>query len=212
MIDNDVLALNKYDSHPELRKLKPWSPAMFTASSFSILNYPTDIFDLVRDGTIRVHIADLTGLSARTVHLSDGTQLDADALCCVTGWKHMPPVEFLPEGGLVLVDRRGVPRGRPARGDDAERTASSSGDSSSSSEAGEDRGRAEPITTSVVAAADDNDPAYVAIAAGVEAMGLNQNDDDDSGRVGSEMEVDGSAHRFKRVEMWARGCVGEVVL
>lgn len=71
---------------------------MFTASSFSILNYPTNIFDFVRDGTIKVHIADLTGLSARTVHLSDGTQLDTDALCCVTGWKHVPPVKFLPEG------------------------------------------------------------------------------------------------------------------
>ncbi|KAL2169068.1 hypothetical protein VTG60DRAFT_6490 [Thermothelomyces hinnuleus] len=110
MIGDDVLARNKYDSHPELRKLKPWSPAMFTASSFSILNYPIDIFDLVRDGTIRVHIADLTGLSARTVHLSDGTQLDADALCCATGWKHVPPIEFLPEG----IDRElGLPHGFP---------------------------------------------------------------------------------------------------
>ncbi|KAK4251315.1 hypothetical protein C7999DRAFT_28045 [Corynascus novoguineensis] len=98
VLGNDVLTLNQYDSHPELRKLKPWSQAMFTASSFSILNYPTNIFDFVRDGTIKVHIADLTGLSARTVHLSDGTQLDTDALCCVTGWKHVPPVKFLPEG------------------------------------------------------------------------------------------------------------------
>jgi hypothetical protein len=98
ILGNDVLTLNKYDAHPETKKLKPWSQAMFTASSFSILNYPTNIFDLVRDGTVKVHIADLAGLSARTVHLSDGTQLDTDALCCVTGWKHVPPVKFLPEG------------------------------------------------------------------------------------------------------------------
>ena len=98
ILGNDVHTLNKYDSHPETKKLKPWSQAMFVASSFSILNYPTDIFDLVRNGTVNVHIADVTGLSARTVHLSDGTQLETDALCCVTGWKHVPPVRFLPEG------------------------------------------------------------------------------------------------------------------
>ncbi|KAK3294440.1 uncharacterized protein B0H64DRAFT_400718 [Chaetomium fimeti] len=107
ILGNDVLTLNKYDSHPETKKLKPWSHAMFTASSFSILNYPTNIFDLVRDGTIKVHIADLTGLSERTVHLSDGTQLDTDALCCVTGWKHVPPVKFLPEG---IEKELGLPR------------------------------------------------------------------------------------------------------
>ncbi|KAL2128956.1 hypothetical protein VTI74DRAFT_8410 [Chaetomium olivicolor] len=98
ILGNDVHTLNKYDSHPETKKLKPWSQAMFVASSFSILNYPTDIFELVRNGTIRVHIADITSLSPRTVHLSDGTQLTTNLLCCVTGWKHVPPLKFLPEG------------------------------------------------------------------------------------------------------------------
>ncbi|KAK3306696.1 uncharacterized protein B0T15DRAFT_150226 [Chaetomium strumarium] len=98
ILGGDVITLNKYDSHPELKKLKPWSQPMFTASSFSILNYPNNFFDLVRNGSIKVHIADITGLSARTVHLSDGTQLATDAFCCVTGWKHVPPVKFLPEG------------------------------------------------------------------------------------------------------------------
>jgi hypothetical protein len=98
ILGNDVHTLNKYDSHPETKKLKPWSKPMFVASSFSILNYPTDIFELVRSGVVKVHIADITGLSSRTVHLSGGTQVDTDALCCVTGWKHVPPVKFLPEG------------------------------------------------------------------------------------------------------------------
>ncbi|KAL2022824.1 hypothetical protein VTK56DRAFT_4355 [Thermocarpiscus australiensis] len=98
MLGKDVLGRNKYDSHAETKKLEPWSEPMFVASSFSILNYPTDIFELVRNGTVKVHIADVTGLSARTVHLSDGTRLSTDALCCVTGWKHVPPIKFLPEG------------------------------------------------------------------------------------------------------------------
>ncbi|KAK3318777.1 hypothetical protein B0H66DRAFT_249535 [Apodospora peruviana] len=99
VLGGDVISLNKYDKHPETAKLKPWSEAMFTASSFSILNYPTDFFDFVRDGTIRVHIADIKRLSAnKTVHLSNGTEIKTDVLCCVTGWKHVPPVKFLPEG------------------------------------------------------------------------------------------------------------------
>ncbi|KAL2261171.1 hypothetical protein VTK26DRAFT_4605 [Humicola hyalothermophila] len=98
ILGNDVHALNKFDSHPEMKKLKPWSHPMFTATSFSIKNYDTDFFEHVRNGTVKVHIADITGLSLRTVHLSDGTRLDTDALCCVTGWKHVPPIKFLPVG------------------------------------------------------------------------------------------------------------------
>ncbi|KAJ4300074.1 hypothetical protein N0V88_002743 [Collariella sp. IMI 366227] len=98
ILGNDVHTLNNFDAHPETKKLKPWSNPFFVASTFSILNYPTDIFDLVRDGTINVHIADITGLSPRTVHLSDGTKLATNLLYCATGWKHVPPVKFLPEG------------------------------------------------------------------------------------------------------------------
>ncbi|OLN82717.1 FAD-containing monooxygenase EthA 5 [Colletotrichum chlorophyti] len=98
VLGNDVITLNKLDSHPELKKLKPWSEAMFTASSFSILNYETDFFDLVRNGTVQVHIADLVRLSQNTVHLSDGSSLNSHALCCATGWKQFQPIKFLPEG------------------------------------------------------------------------------------------------------------------
>ncbi|KAK4225371.1 FAD/NAD(P)-binding domain-containing protein [Podospora fimiseda] len=97
-IGNDVLTLNKFNSHPEMKKLTPWYPAMFCGTSFSILNYPTDFFELLRNGTVKIHIADITGLSRHTVHLSDGTQLESDTICCATGWKHLPPIKFLPKG------------------------------------------------------------------------------------------------------------------
>ncbi|KAL1836772.1 hypothetical protein VTJ49DRAFT_4690 [Mycothermus thermophilus] len=117
VLGNDVLTLNQYDSHPEVQKLKPWTEAMFVASGFSILNYPTDIFDLVRSGVIRVHIADVTALSARTVHLSDGTQLpDTDALCCATGWRHVPSVRFVLSDGTDATAELGMPHD-PARSD-----------------------------------------------------------------------------------------------
>jgi hypothetical protein len=98
ILGNDVLALNNYDAHPQTKKLKPWSQPMFVGSSFSIMNYPTDFFELVRRGGVHVHIADIERLSHHTVHLSDGTELRTDALCCVTGWKVVPPLKFLPEG------------------------------------------------------------------------------------------------------------------
>jgi hypothetical protein len=106
ILGSDVIELNKYDSHPETAKLKPWSNPMFVASSIAILNYEKDFFDVVKGGLVKIHIADINGLSKQSVHLSNGTKLHTDALCCVTGWKHVPPIKFLPEG---IAEEMGVP-------------------------------------------------------------------------------------------------------
>ena len=98
VLAGDVIALNGFDKHPETKKLKPWVPAFWTASSLSILNYPEDIFEYVRNGTINVHVADIDHLSERKVHFSNGEILKADAFVCASGWKHRPTVNFLPEG------------------------------------------------------------------------------------------------------------------
>ncbi|KAL8856738.1 MAG: hypothetical protein Q9178_006695 [Gyalolechia marmorata] len=98
ILGGDVLALNGFDKHPETKKLKPWAPAFWIASSLSILNYPQDIYEYVRNGTIKVHVADIDHLSGKKVHLSDGKTLEADALVCSTGWKHRPSIKFLPDG------------------------------------------------------------------------------------------------------------------
>ncbi|KAF5645769.1 dimethylaniline monooxygenase [Fusarium sp. NRRL 25303] len=98
ILGNDVITLNKYDSHPETAKLKPWSNAMFVATSIGILNYEKDFFEVVKEGLVKIHIADIERLSEQKVHLSDGTALHTDVLCCATGWKHVPPIKFLPEG------------------------------------------------------------------------------------------------------------------
>ncbi|KAK8046363.1 hypothetical protein PG996_014427, partial [Apiospora saccharicola] len=98
ILGNDALTLMKFDSHPETAKLKPWTEAMFTGASFSILNYDTDFLELVRSGKVRVHISDITKLSPGKVHLSDANILDSDVLLANTGWKHVPALKFLPEG------------------------------------------------------------------------------------------------------------------
>ncbi|RPD61401.1 FAD/NAD(P)-binding domain-containing protein [Lentinus tigrinus ALCF2SS1-6] len=98
VLGNDVLTLIRFDDHPETAKLRPWNSPFWTGSALSILNFPTDFFELVRNGTIRVHIADITHLSEETVHLSTGEAIKADALLCATGWKARPPIDFLPPG------------------------------------------------------------------------------------------------------------------
>ena len=101
ILANDVLSLNNYDAHPTTAKLKPWTNIFFTGSSASILNYPTDFFDFVRDGQIKVHIAEITHLSGGTVHLATGEHLETDTLVCCTGWKYSPPIVFHPPGSEI---------------------------------------------------------------------------------------------------------------
>ncbi|PGH00335.1 hypothetical protein AJ80_09190 [Polytolypa hystricis UAMH7299] len=98
VLGNDVLTLNRYDEHPETKKLEPWTDAFWAATSFSILNYPTDFFDLVRQGKIRVHVSDISHLSAGTVHLTSGESIPTDALISSTGWTSRPTFKFLPQG------------------------------------------------------------------------------------------------------------------
>lgn len=110
ILAHDVITLNGYNKHPETQKLKPWTPAFWVASSLSILNYPTDFFEYVRNGTIKVHIADLKHLSHKTVHLSTGESIRGDAMICSTGWKPCSTITFLPEG---MDKRLGLPQTCP---------------------------------------------------------------------------------------------------
>ncbi|WPH03954.1 dimethylaniline monooxygenase (N-oxide forming) [Acrodontium crateriforme] len=94
VLSGDVLSLIKYDSHPELKKLKPWHSAFWIGSGLSILNYPTPLFDLVKEGKIKVHIGQIDRMEEQTVVLADGTRLQADVVICSTGWKKESPIKF----------------------------------------------------------------------------------------------------------------------
>jgi cation diffusion facilitator CzcD-associated flavoprotein CzcO len=98
VLSTDANALMGYDKHPETQKLKPRNSAFWTGSGLGILNFDGDFLQLVREGKVKVHIADVTELGDGNVFLSDGTQLDTDAVVCATGWKARPPLKFLPEG------------------------------------------------------------------------------------------------------------------
>ena len=86
-LDSVIKKLNMYNTHPQLQKLEPWTTPFWMGNSLSIHNYDTNWFDLVREGKITIHIADVVSLSKGGLHLSTGEALDADALVCCTGWK-----------------------------------------------------------------------------------------------------------------------------
>lgn len=94
LLDASIKKVNRYDSHPQLAKLKPWITPFWMGNSLSIHNYDSSWFDLVRDGRIHVHVADITALSEAEAHLSNGVALNADAIVCCTGWKTTPSVRF----------------------------------------------------------------------------------------------------------------------
>lgn len=100
VISNDVINLIGFDKHPERVKLKPTAEALFTGTSFSFINYDTDFFELLRNGTVTIHQADLSHLSKGHVHLDNAeeTVLVSDAFVCSTGWKQRPAIKFIPEG------------------------------------------------------------------------------------------------------------------
>ncbi|KAF5620549.1 dimethylaniline monooxygenase [Fusarium sp. NRRL 52700] len=75
-------------------------------SILGILNYDKDFFEVVKEGLVKIHIVDIERLSKQTVYLSDGTALHANVLCCATGWKHVPPIKFLPDG---ITEDMGMP-------------------------------------------------------------------------------------------------------
>ena len=61
-----------------------------------ILNYPTDIYDYVVTGQIKVHREDIDKITERTVHLSNGDRISTDAFVASTGWAYAPTIEFKP--------------------------------------------------------------------------------------------------------------------
>ena len=53
------------------------------------------MFEMVKQGKINVHLANVERLTKNTVHLSDGTQLSTDVLVCATGWQKDPSIQFV---------------------------------------------------------------------------------------------------------------------
>ncbi|KAL9619966.1 MAG: hypothetical protein Q9160_005435 [Pyrenula sp. 1 TL-2023] len=110
LISNDISSMNAYDSHPSTAKLKPWTAPFWHGCMLSILNYPNDFFDLVRQGKIEVHAANIEELGPAQIRLDNGEALsDVDLMCCATGWKHTSNMSFRDWEGRDLAPQLGLP-------------------------------------------------------------------------------------------------------
>lgn len=101
-VQHSAEEINGYDCHPETAKLKPWDDIFFIGTNRGLLNYGLDFFEFVRNGQIRVHVADIERLSEGRVHLSNDNTLSADVLICGTGWKDTPQLNFITKKELGL--------------------------------------------------------------------------------------------------------------
>lgn len=99
ILGDDVVQLNKLNDHPETKKLRPWRNAFEVGNALSILNYPTNFFDLVKEGKIKVVIDDVQQCGeGKEVLLKGGEKLSVDAVVCATGWEIGGSLKFKPEG------------------------------------------------------------------------------------------------------------------
>ncbi|KAJ9611227.1 hypothetical protein H2200_004410 [Cladophialophora chaetospira] len=101
LFDLPALSANGYTSHPDLAKLKPWTSTYWMGNSLGVHNYETNWFDLVKQGKITVHVADVTSFSGNKIFLSNGEVVLADTFVSCTGWKIVPPIKFLPEDAVA---------------------------------------------------------------------------------------------------------------
>ncbi|KAH7027965.1 putative dimethylaniline monooxygenase [Microdochium trichocladiopsis] len=87
----DVLGAHGYAKHVEVGKLTPWQSPMWTGSGVGIHNYDSNFFDLVREGKVLIHVADIERLSGKSVYISTRGPKepieDVDVVICATGWK-----------------------------------------------------------------------------------------------------------------------------
>lgn len=97
-LGSDVVTQTGLDKHPELKKLKPDDGAFWYATGLGILNYPKDIHEFVRNGTVTIIRKDIKTLEkGGKVILADGSEISAEAMVCSTGWNYASGFKFLPE-------------------------------------------------------------------------------------------------------------------
>ncbi|KAL1640022.1 hypothetical protein SLS58_007289 [Diplodia intermedia] len=122
---------NGYDDGDEMAKLRPWSDAFWIGTGRGLLNYgDPGLLEYVREGRVRVHVADVDGLGpGGAVRLSNGEEIaGVAALVCCTGWRHEPSIRFVGDDGggggrRDIAAELGLPHAYDPAVDDAARKA-----------------------------------------------------------------------------------------
>ena len=98
-LGSDLIDQTGIAKHEKTKKLIPNASPFWYGTSFSILTYPTNIYDYVRNGQVEIIKKDVEGLAKdRTILFSDGSAIQTGALICSMGWKFVPSIEFRPKG------------------------------------------------------------------------------------------------------------------
>jgi hypothetical protein len=94
VISQEVVNAHGYNEDQEVFKMKPWYSPFWTGSGVGIHNFDTDFHQLIKDGKIRCHIADIQRLEGDKVFLSTGETVGTDIILCATGWKKDATIEY----------------------------------------------------------------------------------------------------------------------
>ncbi|KAK0706233.1 hypothetical protein B0T26DRAFT_656103 [Lasiosphaeria miniovina] len=110
-IHADTVRDCRFGADPRFGVLEPEHGPFWYGTSSGTLNYEIDFLDLVSSGRVRIHRADISHVSHRTIHLvaeERNTAADAgvDALVAATGYSSKPSISFSP---ATLLGDLGVP-------------------------------------------------------------------------------------------------------
>lgn len=95
---SDLIAQTHVTEHKETTKLKSDQAPFWYGTNLSILNYPTDFYEYVRNGQVTVLRKDILNLDSQgSIRFDDGTSVKTNALICSTGWKFTCPIDFRPK-------------------------------------------------------------------------------------------------------------------
>ncbi|KAJ5660123.1 hypothetical protein N7507_006574 [Penicillium longicatenatum] len=94
----DAIELNGYRKEASIKHLEP-TESLFWNARIGILNYPSDIHDYVRTGQVQILKQDVDHLSSSgTIHFTDESTMQTDALIEITGWSLAPTMKYKPDG------------------------------------------------------------------------------------------------------------------
>lgn len=94
----EVVTQTGLNRHEEVKKLRPEIAAFWHGTNMALLNYPTDIHDLLVQGKANIIKKDIDRLEGgNRVKFTDGTSLETDAMISCMGWDYVPSIEFLPK-------------------------------------------------------------------------------------------------------------------
>ncbi|KAJ4992447.1 FAD-containing monooxygenase EthA 5 [Stagonosporopsis vannaccii] len=107
ILGEDSVSLSGLDKHPETKKMRPWRGAFEVGCALSIHNYPSSIYDLVREGKIKIVFDEIAALEGSSlVRLKSQDTMNVDAIIYATGWEVGSSLNFKPAS---LASELGMP-------------------------------------------------------------------------------------------------------